>query len=503
MYIIYIFLFCLFSNQILAQEFNPNGYNTFYHSNGKIASEGYFKNGLPEGIWKTYTTNGILISQGKKSLGLSDSIWTFYNSKGLIKNSITYNIDKKNGCAKFYGTLGFTIKEVFYLNDIIQNEQIEYYQNGTIKSITNFIDGQKTGDAFEYSEQGEIITELVYDDGFLKSKKKINRLDADGLKTGYWRDFYPNGKLKSETNYEKGLKKGVSKQYNLKGKITKIKRYSLDSLSSGEDIELIKLYKDYYPNSYKEKLVGGFYNNMKQGIYREYDIDGHIINGYIYKNDTIIAEGLILNNGTYDGDWKTFYPLGQIKSEGKYLKGSKNGIWTFYYENGKKQQIGKYKNQIPSGEWKWYYKNGSLKRIEYYRKGKLEGTQIEYNTTGGEITNGEFYNGLKEGFWMYHVGDYKETGDYTMGYKTNSWVYFYKNGKIAFKGDFDEGQPKGKHIYYHENGTKKIKGKYLAGEKNGMWKSYNSIGELIEYIKYNRGEILSINGKKIKPMINE
>jgi antitoxin component YwqK of YwqJK toxin-antitoxin module len=78
------------------------------------------------------------------------------------------------------------------------------------------------------------------------------------------------------------------------------------------------------------------------------------------------------------------------------------------------------------------------------------------------------------------------------------WSYYYKNGKLAFKGEFDEGQPKGKHIYYHKNGVKKEKGKYKAGLKDGFWKTYNEMGEVIEILKYKNGQLISINGVKVK-----
>lgn len=366
------------------------------------------------------------------------------------------------------------------------------------------MDGKEAGEAFEFSKLGNVITELTYDEGYLKSTNEINRLNEDGEKNGYWREFYLNGKLKSEINYQNGSKVGISKQYDEKGRLDKIKRYNLDSLSqNGEEIELIRLHKEYYPNSYKEKLVGGYYNNMKQGMYREYDTLGILVNGYLYKNDTILAEGLILNDGTYNGEWFFYYSSGSKKSNGFYEKGSKNGIWTYYYENGKKQQTGKYKNEIPSGEWKWYYENGVLRRIEYYRKGKLEGTQIEYNEQGSEISNGEYYNDLREGSWFYNVGDYKEIGEFTLGYKTGIWKYYYKNSKLAFVGEFDEGQPKGKHYYYHSNGVKKNIGKYQAGKRNGLWKTYNKLGEIIEVIKYKRGETISLNGAKVVKIKND
>ena len=135
--------------------------------------------------------------------------------------------------------------------------------------------------------------------------------------------------------------------------------------------------------------------------------------------------------------------------------------------------------------------------MEYYRKGKLEGSQIEYDENSIELSNGEYYNGLREGAWFYNVGDYKEVGEFTQGVKTGIWTYYYLNSKLAFIGEFDEDQPKGKHYYYHTNGVKKSVGKYQAGRKTGVWKSFNKLGEITETIKYKRGEIISINGKKV------
>jgi antitoxin component YwqK of YwqJK toxin-antitoxin module len=491
-----------FNQKSYAQETKPNGYNIFYHPNGKIASEGYFKNGLPNGIWKSYNDNGILIAIGKKNKGFSDSTWVFYTNDGKLKNKIEYFNDKKNGCAITYDSLENVKEEFFYIDNVLQNEKVEFYPNGKIKSITHYNDGKATGTTLEFDEKGNVITEIVYDDGFLKSKKEINRLDENGKKIGYWREYYENGSLKSETNYNQGEVVGLQKIYDKKGRLKELKNFNIiNGKSNGEDVELIQLYKEFYPNSHQPKLVGGFFNGMKQGMFRAYDQSGNIINGYIYKNDTIIGEGIILPDGTFDGHWKYFYSNGNLKSEGDYINGTKNGIWTFYYSDGKKQQVGKYKNEIPTGEWKWYYPNGNIRKIEYYKNGKLEGSQIEYDEQGNEIAKGDYYNGVREGDWFYHVGDYKETGQYTLGYKNGIWKSYYKNGKLAFIGLFDEGQPKGKHIYYHKNGVKKQVGKYQAGLKNGNWKTFNENGEVIEILKYKRGELTAVNGEKVK--INE
>jgi len=425
-------------------------------------------------------------------------LWSFYNEKGLLKSTYFYFNDKKNGCAKMFDSTGTTvIEEVFYLNDTLQNESTTYYLTGEIKSLSNYLNGKKVGTVLEFNKNGEIITELIYDDGYLKSKQKINRYNKQGKKEGYWREFYPSGQLKSELNYKDGVKTGIVKNYSEKGKIKSIKKYSVDTTKLVEDIELIEMYRENYSYTVKKRLIGGLYHNMKEGMFREYDTTGQVINGYLYKNDTIIAEGIILDNGIYNGVWKYYYSTGELKSKGDYINGSKNNLWIYYFKNGQIQQKGKYKNEQPTGEWKWYYQNGQLRRVEYYRKNKLEGTQIEYDRQGNEITHGEYYNGLKEGKWFYHINGFKETGLFTMGYKTGQWKYYYNSNKLAFEGEFDEGQPKGKHVYYHQNGVKKKVGKYQIGEKHGYWKTYNNLGELTESLKYKRGKLIGINGQKI------
>jgi len=266
-----------------------------------------------------------------------------------------------------------------------------------------------------------------------------------------------------------------------------------------DDIVLLKLYKEYY-RSGKVRLKGGYANGMKIGIFREYADSGELINGYLYDKDTVIAEGLVRSDGNYEGDWKHFYKSGELKATGPYEDGIRTGEWIFYFKNGKKEQVGKFKENQYYGEWKWYYSNGQLRRSEYFNKRELlEGVVTEWDSTGNEITRGEYYNGLQEGGWFYHVGDYKEVGEFTIGLQNGMWNHYYRNGKTAFRGTYDEGEPKGKHIFYHDNGLKKKVGKYQGGEKNGIWRTFNRRGEEIETIVYKRGEIRRINGFKVEP----
>ena len=54
----------------------------FYYDNGKLASEGTFKNGKPDGNWKSYYQNGQLKSEGNRVDGILDGQWIFYSESG-------------------------------------------------------------------------------------------------------------------------------------------------------------------------------------------------------------------------------------------------------------------------------------------------------------------------------------------------------------------------------------------------------------------------------------
>ncbi|MBK7130989.1 MAG: hypothetical protein IPM74_18580 [Crocinitomicaceae bacterium] len=498
---IYIFLlFALVINKIFAQDINNNGYNIFYFPGGAVASEGMFVNGKPEGVWKAYYETGVLKSIGKKRAGLSDSTWVFYDEQGRKTTQYEYVNDKKNGCAVKFDTLGLVVVEMFYVNDVLQGEQMWYYPNGNIKKTIQFADGQETGLAVEYNTAGNIITEEIYDHGYLKKREEYNRLNEYGEKTGVWREYYGDGTIKSETAYRNGQKSGIEKLYNPKGKLISMQDMTSDSTSTISDIGLIELYKEYYPGG-KTKLIGGMTNGLKNGIFREYSEDGTLVNGYLYEQDTLVAEGMILYDGTRTGQWTFYYRSQKIKCTGTYNNGVKEDAWVYYYENGKKEQEGKYRKDIPFGMWNWYYPNGQLGRTETYNAyGLLEGMMTEFDSVGNEIARGEYYAGLQEGEWFYQVGDHKEVGSFTVGQPNGLWIHYYLNGKIAFTGQFEEGTPKGKHTWYHQNGIKKMSGKYVGGVKHGFWRTYDQMGEKTEEIIYKNGEIIKINGFKVTPV---
>src|SRR5210317_970303 len=112
-----------------------------------------------------------------------------------------------------------------------------------------------------------------------------------------------------------------------KADLIDLRRMDGDTLAGHKDeLVIIDLYKAFYEDG-KIKLIGGINNGLKNGIFREYDKEGEIINGYIYDYDTLIAEGMISAAGIYQGEWKHYYKSGKLAAEGNYIDSKKDGKW--------------------------------------------------------------------------------------------------------------------------------------------------------------------------------
>ncbi|WP_258543779.1 toxin-antitoxin system YwqK family antitoxin, partial [Parvicella tangerina] len=358
-------------------------------------------------------------------------------------------------------------------------------------------DDKLEGMAYEYDSTGRLITIREYTSGFLRNEEVINRFDENGKKNGLWKEYYDNGELKWEGEFLHGELNGIVKEYTKKGALKTLEKYEFGSLDTeSEEVVFFELEKEVRPDG--SMLVGGYNNDMKQGIFREYDSTGTLISSYQYKDDQKLAEGMLDTAGARTGSWKYYYPTGELKAEGDYLNGIKVNEWKFYFKNGDIQQKGKYLNGAPHGTWTWWYSNGQVKREEGYRKGKEDGLVVEYDTLGNVLTSGEYIDGIQDGKWFYSVNDHTEEGEYRDDVRHGIWIYKYKDGTLAFKGEYINGLAIGKHKYYYPNGKIYWEGKYDAGLKDGEWTKYNEDGTISIQIVYKRGEEYKINGVKIK-----
>jgi len=74
----------------------------------------------------------------------------------------------------------------------------EYWPDGQVKWERNYQDGKLEGISKEYSEDGTVLAEENYE---------------NGKKNGISKVYYKDGSLRSETNYRDGIKDGLETTY--------------------------------------------------------------------------------------------------------------------------------------------------------------------------------------------------------------------------------------------------------------------------------------------------
>lgn len=501
------FLIFLFLLDVIVAQVNEDirdGYHILRYPNGTISSEGMLRDGKPDGFWKSYYVTGIKKSEGKRSNFLLDSIWIFYDQAGDTTEKINYLLGKKNGWYFKYRkdpSAGVYVwsKELF-AGDKKEGVAYNYFPDGKIQQTIIYNGGRKEGLSKEFDKEGNIITLLEYNNDFLVSRQRINRIDSKGFKQGEWKEFYPNGNIKLEMSFRDDLMHGYYKEYDNRGRLVLTMLYENGAIvrSNVEDAPDIEIVNRYDPEG---KLIysGPYRNKVAVGVHRDYGKDGKISNAYIYNdNGLLLSEGIVDEAGNRNGKWKDLYPDGSTRAEGQFTDNRRTGAWKFFNPAGRVEQTGSFNAGRPDGLWKWYYENGQILREEEYFQGRRDGACSEYSETGELISQGQYIDGEKNGDWQYKYGDYTEDGKYITGLKDGVWKGYYADGKIKFRGSFVQGNPDGEHKYYYESGKVREEQHFKMGIRQKTWRKFDEEGNNLLVIVYKDDVETAINGVRIK-----
>lgn len=468
----------------------------FRFPNGNISSEGWLINGKPDGYWKTYHDNGLLKSEGNRRNFLLDSLWKFYDETGSLTLEINYREGKKDG-NRITHLKDELIVETFE-NDIKNGPTKHYDKQGKLLKNIPFVKGLEEGLALHYDTTGNIIELTTYKRGYIIGRERINRKDAEGKPTGLWKWFFTDGKLQQEGSFKNGLKNGIFKTYDKTGNLSKIEKYIDDvKQESAEEVARLELRRDYFPDG-KVKVEATYRQGVAEGIRREFDEQGQVVQSYTFSKGVLIGQGIVSNEGLRHGQWKEFYPNGKVRAEGTYTQGKRTGDWLFYYPQGSLEQQGSFNSEGKThGSWKWYYPGGQLLRVENYRDGLRDGTMTEYTPEGLILSSGDFIDDKEEGFWIITNGLQREEGEFSEGMLNGIWKHYDQFGQLLFEGSFLEDNPHGKHLSYYADGSKREEGEYLMGRRNGSWKKWSEDGGLLLTIEYINGIEKAYDGLNI------
>lgn len=379
------------------------GATTFFYASGKIWKVINFENGLETGISKEFDEdeNIISITEYKKGFivdreyinrkdksGKKQGKWKLFFDNDMVKLEGVYKDDLKNGFFKEYDKNGVLLTIKKFVNDIEEvqasevvklNVKTDYYSNGQVKTVASYKKDVPEGIRREYDETGKITQGFVFKGGAIVGE---GILTEDGVKDGYWKEYYDGGKLRATGAYNKGKQVGEWIYYYPDGKVEQRGKYAKNGKYEG-------IWKWFYTDG-SVKREESYLNGLLDGSFAEYDQDGSVIKQGEY------IEGL------ETGFW--IVEMGDHREEGTYKAGQRNGSWKYFYlnkEKGGKGQLyfeGSFIDDLPNGKQIYYWDNGNKKDEGAFVMGHQEGDWNKYNYDGSLFLTISYKGGLEKKF---------------------------------------------------------------------------------------------------------
>ncbi len=179
--------------------------------------------------------------------------------------------------------------------------------------------------------------------------------------------------------------------------------------------------------------------------------------------------------------WRCKDSAGTITATGMLTDGERNGLWEIIEQNplyGKIRSAGVYINGYKDGEWRSFYANGVLKSVSNFSNGCRDGYYSDYAENGVLLLKGTYKNGLKDGWWeIFHFnGVLQAKGYYLNDIPEGEWETFYENGVRESVGSYKDGKQSGYWKFWAPNGIQHSEGTYISGKKEGEWTFYETGG---------------------------
>ena len=212
------------------------------------------------------------------------------------------------------------------------------------------------------------------DIGLNTVKVKVNQIDEQGRKQGFWTKKYRNGVTAYEVTFKNNKPVGEYKRYHENGKLYAFLIYDdkgewADAKLYDEDGDLIG------EGKYFGKLKDGLWTYYDKGVKvadENYSMGKKNGTSRTYFRNGQISEEKNWNNDVEDGAWRQYYDNGKKRLETKIDMGVRNSVYYVYYSNGRLKIRGQYKNDLMDGKWIYYDTDGKVLKEIVYHMGKAE-----------------------------------------------------------------------------------------------------------------------------------
>ena len=202
--------------------------------------------------------------------------------------------------------------------------------------------------------------------------QKINQFNKNKKRTGIWKKYYSNKRIRYVGRFVNGKEVGTFKYYDITTSKhpTIIKVFSPDS-----DSAKVK----FYTLKGKLRSEGTMVGRERVGKWTYYFANGATFSEEFYKD------------GKLTGDLKNYYKNGKVLEHTQYEGGMKNGFSKKYSDEGVLIEEVNFVNDKLNGMGRYYELNGNLKEEGMYRNGKRYG-KWEFYIGGKQVTKKERQN---------------------------------------------------------------------------------------------------------------
>ena len=250
-----------------------------------------------------------------------------------------------------------------------------------------------------------------------------------------------------------------------------------------------------------KKTFSSFAKGNKEGEWKTWYTNGMLKSEYFYQKNQIEglyshydSLGIVTKTETYkksilEGVTSDFNENGALIKTTDYKKGIVTGFVKEFLEGVVLLEQKTYKKDSLDGEWTSWYDNGTQKVVRLYKNGTPIGNWIFNDQKGAWMREEQYKKGLAHGIWsFYDKANDKVFQYYTMGkliaeYTEAKWP----NGQLKEVPSFKNGLPDGTWIGYWADGSTRYTIDYKKGDKDGNELRYDSTGVLIFEVKYSKG----------------
>ena len=366
-----------------------SGEFTLWYPNGQKSLEGTFKNGLPEGIWKTWYNEGSQRTQVSYTNGLANGLTTIWDEDG--KKSTKY--ENKEG--KLHG---------FHIIQWANGAKEErHYENDRMNGVNK-----------KWNKDGKLIEETQYKDGKLvtetKTAKNDNSKSCEPLVKDENITFGKNRFVACYTD------DNYSMSYAQREK-DHICRFVVGQSKNGNDIM-----QDFYVDEYTEnqaptmkptdpnvlkysdpfEVIAFKRRNLSENLFDLADQRSELFAGPIkiwYPDGTPKLAGNYDSTGKKQGTWARWHGNGHKDYEIEYLDGSRHRKVIFREEDGSKYKETLAINGKHYGQERTWCNNDTLRSESQWVGNQLHGPATYWHCNGQKSSEGFMSDGYKTGIW--------------------------------------------------------------------------------------------------------